>query len=66
MIYFTGEVSGSSPGWPLRLITCRFCGDMVQAGRSAMDVRDRLRGLSERSVMLKDMDIHRIVVHQSG
>ncbi|KHM99105.1 hypothetical protein glysoja_038540 [Glycine soja] len=51
---------------PLRLITCRFCGDMVQAGRSAMDVRDRLRGLSERSVMLKDMDIHRISVHQSG
>eukprot|EP00256_Glycine_max_P023542 XP_003545558.1 uncharacterized protein LOC100779441 [Glycine max] len=67
---------------PLRLITCRFCGDMVQAGRSAMDVRDRLRGLSEhesicgsrtapcdscgRSVMLKDMDIHQIAVHQSG
>ncbi|KHN05272.1 hypothetical protein glysoja_039982 [Glycine soja] len=52
--------------FPLRLITCQFCGDMVQAGRSAMNVRDRLRGLSERSVMLKDMDIHRIVVHQSG
>ncbi|KAG4962748.1 hypothetical protein JHK86_039616 [Glycine max] len=52
--------------FPLRLITCQFCGDMVQAGRSAMNARDRLRGLSERSVMLKDMDIHRIVVHQSG
>ncbi|CBI28841.3 unnamed protein product, partial [Vitis vinifera] len=65
---------------PLRLITCRFCGDMVQAGSSAMDVRDRLRGLSEhesicgsrtapcdscgRSVMLKEMDIHQIAVHQ--
>ncbi|XVF21009.1 hypothetical protein REPUB_Repub12eG0053500 [Reevesia pubescens] len=67
---------------PLRLITCRFCGDMVQAGNSAMDVRDRLRGLSEhesicgsrtapcdscgRSVMLKDMDIHHIAVHQKN
>ncbi|XP_010548888.1 PREDICTED: uncharacterized protein LOC104820219 [Tarenaya hassleriana] len=64
---------------PLRLITCRFCGDMVQAGVSAADARDRLRGLSEhesmcgsrtapcdscgRSVMLKDMDIHQIAVH---
>ncbi|KAL2316977.1 hypothetical protein Fmac_030853 [Flemingia macrophylla] len=67
---------------PLRLITCRFCGDMVQAGSSAMDVRDRLRGLCEhesvcgsrtapcdscgRAVMLKDMDIHHIAVHQKG
>lgn len=67
---------------PLRLITCRFCGDMVQAGTSAVDVRDRLRGLSEhesvcgsrtapcdscgRSVMLKDMDIHHIAVHQKS
>ncbi|KAK8717755.1 hypothetical protein V6N13_045012 [Hibiscus sabdariffa] len=67
---------------PLRLITCRFCGDMVQAGSSAMDVRDRLRGLSEhesicgsrtapcdscgRSVMLKDMDIHQVAVHQKN
>ncbi|EEF33059.1 uncharacterized protein LOC8276194 [Ricinus communis] len=67
---------------PLRLITCRFCGDMVQAGSSAMDVRDRLRGLSEhesvcgsrtapcdscgRSVMLKEMDIHQIAVHQKS
>lgn len=63
----------------LRLITCRFCGDMVQAGSSAADVRDRLRGLSEhesicgsrtapcdscgRSVMLKEMDIHQVAVH---
>ncbi|PSS14416.1 Ubiquitin fusion degradation protein [Actinidia chinensis var. chinensis] len=67
---------------PLRLITCRFCGDMVQAGTSAADVRDRLRGLSEhesvcgsrtttcdscgRSVMLKEMDIHQIAVHQKN
>ncbi|KAF8414133.1 hypothetical protein HHK36_002132 [Tetracentron sinense] len=67
---------------PLRLITCRFCGDMVQAGSSATDVRDRLRGLSEhesacgsrtapcdscgRSVMLKEMDIHRVAVHQNN
>ncbi|KAG8640586.1 uncharacterized protein LOC110630064 [Manihot esculenta] len=67
---------------PSRLITCRFCGDMVQAGSSAMDVRDRLRGLSEhesicgsrtapcdscgRSIMLKEMDIHQIAVHQKG
>ncbi|KAI8558270.1 hypothetical protein RHMOL_Rhmol04G0077700 [Rhododendron molle] len=67
---------------PLRLITCRFCGDMVQAGTSAEDVRDRFRGLSEhesvcgsrttpcdscgRSVMLKEMDIHRVAVHQKN
>ena len=67
---------------PLRLITFQFCGDMVQAGMSAMDVSDKLRGLSEHesiccsrtapcdscghSMMLKDMDIHQIVVHQSG
>ncbi|KAL3509839.1 hypothetical protein ACH5RR_029240 [Cinchona calisaya] len=66
----------------LRLITCRFCGDMVQAGTSAADARDRLRGFSEheslcgsrtapcdscgRSVMLKDMDIHQIAVHQKN
>ncbi|KAE8685259.1 hypothetical protein F3Y22_tig00111099pilonHSYRG00089 [Hibiscus syriacus] len=72
-------VQHQAPDCPLRLITCRFCGDMVQAGSSAMDVRDRLRGLSEhesicgsrtapcdsrgRSVMLKDMDIHQIAVH---
>lgn len=67
---------------PLRLITCRFCGDMVQAGSLAVDARDRLRGLSEhesicgsrtapcdscgRSVMLKEMDIHVIAVHQKS
>ncbi|XP_042521136.1 uncharacterized protein LOC122094409 [Macadamia integrifolia] len=67
---------------PLRLVTCRFCGDMVQAGTYATDVRDRLRGLSEheshcgsrtatcdscgRSVMLKEMDIHRIAVHPNN
>ncbi|KAL1072700.1 hypothetical protein V6Z11_D11G170700 [Gossypium hirsutum] len=32
---------------PLCLNTCQFCGEMVQAGSSAMDARDRLRGLSE-------------------
>ncbi|KAM7271580.1 hypothetical protein ACFE04_030794 [Oxalis oulophora] len=67
---------------PLRLVACRFCGDMVQAGSSATDVRDRMRGLSEhesicgsrtapcdscgRSVMLKEMDIHQIAVHQKN
>ncbi|CAN0897046.1 Ubiquitin fusion degradation protein 1 homolog [Linum grandiflorum] len=67
---------------PLRLITCRFCGDMVQAGSSATDTRDRMRGLTEheslcgsrttpcdscgRSVMLKEMDIHQVAVHQKG
>ncbi|XP_054797157.1 uncharacterized protein LOC129302361 [Prosopis cineraria] len=67
---------------PMRLIACRFCGDMVQAGSSAVDIRDKIRGLTEhesvcgsrtapcdscgRSVMLKDMDIHRIAVHQHG
>ncbi|KAB1201002.1 TRAF-type zinc finger domain-containing protein 1 [Morella rubra] len=67
---------------PLRLIACRFCGDMVQAGNSPVDARDRLRGLTEhesicgsrtapcdscgRAVMLKDMDIHQIAVHQKS
>ncbi|KAI4308353.1 hypothetical protein L6164_031436 [Bauhinia variegata] len=67
---------------PLRLISCRFCGDMVQAGSAATDYRDKIRGLSEhesvcgsrtapcdscgRSVMLKDMDIHYIAVHQKS
>ncbi|CAD5188791.1 unnamed protein product [Musa acuminata subsp. malaccensis] len=67
---------------PLRLITCRFCGDMVQAGNTPADARDRLRGLSEhesicgsrtapcdscgRSIMLKEMDIHVIAVHQKS
>ncbi|XP_059661103.1 uncharacterized protein LOC132307388 [Cornus florida] len=75
-------VQHQSSDCPLRLITCRFCGDMVQAGNSAADARDRLRGLSEhesecgsrtapcdscgRSVMLKEMDIHRIAVHQKN
>ncbi|KAG6722227.1 hypothetical protein I3842_03G150300 [Carya illinoinensis] len=75
-------VEHQTSGCPLRLISCRFCGDMVQAGNSAVDVRDRLRGLSEhesicgsrtapcdscgRSVMLKDMDIHQIAVHQKS
>ncbi|KAK2988601.1 hypothetical protein RJ640_026098 [Escallonia rubra] len=75
-------VQHQSSDCPLRLMTCRFCGDMVQAGTSAGDARDRLRGLSEheslcgsrtapcdscgRSVMLKDMDIHRIAVHQKS
>uniref|UniRef100_A0A2P2QKZ9 C2H2-type domain-containing protein n=1 Tax=Rhizophora mucronata TaxID=61149 RepID=A0A2P2QKZ9_RHIMU len=67
---------------PLRLITCRFCGDMVPAGNLAMNHRDRLRGLCEhesvcgsrtapcdscgRSVMLKEMDIHHVAVHQKS
>lgn len=75
-------VQHQSSDCPLRLITCRFCGDMVQAGTSATDVRDRLRGLSEheslcgsrtapcdscgRAVMLKEMDIHQIAVHQKN
>ncbi|CAI9294788.1 unnamed protein product [Lactuca saligna] len=66
----------------LRLVTCRFCGDMVEAGTLAVDVRDRLKGLSEheskcgsrtapcdscgRAVMLKEMDIHQIAVHQKN
>lgn len=32
---------------PLRLIAYRFRGDMVEAGNSAADVRDRMRGISE-------------------
>ncbi|XP_072993442.1 uncharacterized protein [Typha latifolia] len=75
-------VQHQSSTCPLRLIMCRFCGDMVQAGNEPMDARDRLRGLSEhesicgsrtapcdscgRSVMLKDMDIHVIAVHQKS
>ncbi|KAG6493617.1 uncharacterized protein LOC122002225 [Zingiber officinale] len=67
---------------PLRLVTCRFCGDMVQAGAAAADARDRFRGLSEhesicgsrtapcdscgRSVMLKEMDLHVVAVHQKS
>ncbi|KAK4758982.1 hypothetical protein SAY87_020283 [Trapa incisa] len=64
---------------PLRLISCRFCGDMVPAGSYATDMQDKLRGLSEhesicgsrtapcdscgRYIRLKDMDIHQIAVH---
>ncbi|GFQ00066.1 ubiquitin fusion degradation protein 1 homolog [Phtheirospermum japonicum] len=75
-------VQHQSSDCPLRLITCKFCGDMVQAGTCAADARDRIRGLSEheslcgsrtapcdscgRSVMLKDMDIHQIAVHQKN
>ncbi|URD75966.1 C2H2 zinc finger protein [Musa troglodytarum] len=67
---------------PLRLIMCRFCGDMVQAGSTPADARDRLRGLFEhesicgsrtapcdscgRAIMLKEMDIHVIAVHQKS
>ncbi|KAG6420413.1 hypothetical protein SASPL_116940 [Salvia splendens] len=73
------NVQHQSSNCTLRLITCRFCGDMVQAGRSGADARDRIRGLSEhesvcgsrtapcdscgRSVMLKDMDIHQNALH---
>ncbi|XP_027127106.1 uncharacterized protein [Coffea arabica] len=75
-------VQHQSSECPLRLVICRFCGDMVQAGTSAADIRDRLRGLSEheslcgsrtapcdscgRSVMLKDMDVHHVAVHQKS
>lgn len=64
---------------PLRMITCRFCGDMVQAGQEAEDFRDKLRGLTQhecicgartapcdscgRAIMLKDMDLHRAAAH---
>ncbi|KAL2650460.1 hypothetical protein R1flu_018588 [Riccia fluitans] len=64
---------------PLRQITCRFCGDMVQAGAEAENVRDRLRGLTQhesscgsrtapcdlcrRAVMLKEMDLHMAAAH---
>ncbi|KAL6002062.1 hypothetical protein ACLOJK_037510 [Asimina triloba] len=80
--YFIGSVQHQSSYCHLRLITCRFCGDMVPAGSSPSDARDRLRGLSEhesicgsrtapcdscgRAVMLKDMDIHRIAVHPNN
>lgn len=76
------QVQHQSSECPMRLVTCRFCGDMVQAGASAADARDRLRGLSEheslcgsrtapcdscgRAVMLKEMDIHQIAVHQKN
>lgn len=76
------QVQHQSTSCPLRLIMCRFCGDMVHAGSTPGDARDRLRGLSEhesicgsrttqcdscgRSVMLKEMDIHVIAVHQKS
>ena len=76
------QVQHQSSECALRLVTCRFCGDMVQAGSLAADTRDRLRGLSEheslcgsrtapcdscgRSVMLKEMDIHQVAVHQKS
>ncbi|KAG0491035.1 hypothetical protein HPP92_007898 [Vanilla planifolia] len=75
-------VHHQSTSCPLRLIACRFCGDMVHAGSAPVDARDRLRGLSEhesicgsrtapcdscgRAVMLKEMDIHVIAVHQKS
>ncbi|KAH9311747.1 hypothetical protein KI387_026782 [Taxus chinensis] len=65
---------------PLRVVTCRFCGDMVPAGNTPDDVRDRIRGYSEheslcgsrtspcdfcgRAIMLKEMDLHRSAVHE--
>ncbi|KAI5062303.1 hypothetical protein GOP47_0022842 [Adiantum capillus-veneris] len=64
---------------PLRTIMCRFCGDMVQAGKEAENFRDRLRGLTQhesqcgsrtspcevcgRAIMLKEMDLHRAAAH---
>ncbi|BFI23718.1 ubiquitin fusion degradation protein 1 [Marchantia polymorpha subsp. ruderalis] len=64
---------------PLRQITCRFCGDMVQAGAEAENVRDRYRGLTQhesscgsrttpcdtcrRAIMLKEMDLHKAAAH---
>ncbi|KVI10674.1 uncharacterized protein LOC112507880 [Cynara cardunculus var. scolymus] len=78
----TQMVQHQNSDCPLRLVTCRFCGDMVEAGSLAVDARDRLRGLSEheslcgsrtapcdscgRAVMLKEMDIHQIAVHQKN
>ncbi|KAF5812229.1 putative ubiquitin fusion degradation protein Ufd1 [Helianthus annuus] len=78
----TQMVQHQSSECALRLVTCRFCGDMVQAGSLAVDARDRLRGLSEheslcgsrtapcdscgRAVMLKEMDIHQVAVHQKN
>ncbi|KNA23041.1 hypothetical protein SOVF_028560 [Spinacia oleracea] len=75
-------VQHQSSDCPMRMITCRFCGDIVQAGSSPMDTRDRFRGLTEhesvcgsrtapcdscgRSVMLKEMDIHQIAVHPNN
>ncbi|KAG0589348.1 hypothetical protein M758_1G014300 [Ceratodon purpureus] len=67
---------------PKRLVSCRFCGDMVQAGAPADNVRDKLKGLTQhesecgartadcdvcgRAIMLKEMDIHRAAAHEGG
>ncbi|XP_024371340.1 uncharacterized protein [Physcomitrium patens] len=67
---------------PKRLVSCRFCGDMVQAGAPADNVRDRLRDLTQhesecgartadcdacgRAIMLKEMDIHIAAAHSGG
>jgi hypothetical protein len=75
-------VQHQSSTCPLRLIVCRFCGDTVHAGGEPVDARDRLRNMCEhesicgsmtapcdscgRSVMLKEMDIHLIAVHQKS
>ncbi|GAB2285252.1 hypothetical protein Dimus_019706 [Dionaea muscipula] len=75
-------VKHQSSDCPMRMITCRFCGDVVQYGSAPTDVKDRLRGLSGhesfcgsrtapcdscgRHVMLKEMDIHQIAVHQKS
>ncbi|TKW14810.1 hypothetical protein SEVIR_5G192000v4 [Setaria viridis] len=75
-------VQHQSSTCPLRLIVCRFCGDTVHAGGEPLDARDRLRNMCEhesicgsrtapcdscgRSVMLKEMDIHHIAVHQKS
>ncbi|RWW79681.1 hypothetical protein BHE74_00012020 [Ensete ventricosum] len=76
------HIEHQSSTCPLRFITCRFCGDMVQAGSTPADYRDRLRGLFEhesicgsrtapcdscrRAIMLKEMDIHVTAVHQKS
>lgn len=75
------QVTHKSSVCPHRTITCRFCGDMVQAGSEAEDPRDRLRGLTQhesncgsrtiectscgRSVLLKDMDLHAAAAHSA-
>jgi len=75
-------VQHQSSTCPLRLIVCQFCGDTVHAGGEPVDARDRLRNMCEhesicgsrtapcdscgRSVMLKEMDIHHIAVHQKS
>jgi endogenous inhibitor of DNA gyrase (YacG/DUF329 family) len=67
---------------PKRLVSCRFCGDLVQAGAAADNVRDKLKGLNQhesecgartadcdlcgRAIMLKEMDIHTAAAHGGG